>query len=185
MQPRKKSAAKVKKSALKAKAKAAAKSGGKTKKKEEEPTDVGPFGFDDEGEEEDEAVDEPIEHEAPEVTRKRKEPIAPPEAALAPAKAPKSEHAEPKIAPSQPAEPTDGKVAEEPADGAAAAAAPMGNATPTSIPVKAAGAEIDTQDGTQWILGSKFGSFFMHQLSNQICKTLWPVKTDDIFHDHW
>eukprot|EP00435_Cladocopium_sp_Y103_P042312 s2212_g11.t1 len=85
---------------------AKAKSGGKAKKSEK-PSDVGPYGFDDDqeqGEEEPEEADEPLE-ETPEVTRKRKEPIAPPPAHCIPAK---------KAMKMEPSEPGNAKSPEEP-----------------------------------------------------------------------
>lgn len=151
----------VRKASLKAKAKA--KSGGRSKRKGEKdaaPTDVGPYGFDDQeqGEEEPEEVDQTLADESLEVTRKRKEPIAPPATELAPAPAKKVAKPEAK----------ESQITEEPvqpnqkiAEGLAApsATAPMQIATAASI-APAPSVELDTQDGTQWFLGTNMIIFF-------------------------
>ena len=131
---------KVKKTAVKSKAKAKAKSGGKSKGKKEKqvaPTDIGPHGFDEEGEEEPHEVDEELHaEESTEVTRKRKEPIAPPPADVPVKKAhkPKADVAEIPEAPAAPVEAGNAKTPEIMA----------------SLPATAV--DGDTQDGTLWFL---------------------------------
>ncbi|CAL1164948.1 unnamed protein product [Cladocopium goreaui] len=129
---------KVKKTAVKSKAKAMAKSGGKSKGRKEKtvPTDIGPHGFDEEEEEEPHEVDEELQAESAEVTRKRKEPIAPPPADVPARKAtkPNADVAETPEAPEAPAAPVEPKNAMAPE---------------ASLPARAADAA-DTQDGTLW-----------------------------------
>ena len=158
---------KVRKTAVKSKAKAKAKSGGKVKGKKEEPTDIGPYGFDEDGEEEPHEVDEELQlEESTEVTRKRKEPIAPPPAEIVPVK--------------KACKPNGDDVAETPMASTAApadeaqsakapAAAPAVEAKKAETPPQASSppvvtaAEGDTQEGTLWFLGSN------SNLSTRIC----------------
>ena len=147
----------VRKTAVKSKARPKAKSGEKSKKgkkdkKQEKkpvkpaPTDVGPHGFDEEGEEEPHELNQElqVEVESAEVTRKRKAPIAPPPADAIPVK--------------KASKPTD-DVAAMPVIPKAPAAVPAPEVEIAPTPVQASlppvvTADGDTQDGTLWFLGS-------------------------------
>ena len=138
--------------------KAKAKSGGKSKKgAEQEIHDVGPYGFGEDGEEEEAEVDEPIEEEK--VTRKRKPPVGLPEPATVPVpkKASKTPSENLERAAKQPSETTtQTPKATEPVPEVPAAASASPSAADAAAREEAslpAVVESDTQEGTLWLLG--------------------------------